>query len=154
MKKKFTKKWKKGKDCTGLAVHFVSWLLTKINLNKTFYVLGTSPLWRGRDTELRFLKPTDLPWLPQSPGDGEVGPRWEQGQQEGWQGRGLKHRRGSGTCWQTPDTPLHPAVADVSSMPSFCSLDRLQEPLIAMTMRDLDVSCQGLMIPLSYLTVR
>ena len=121
--------------------------------NKTFYVLGTSPLWRGRDTELRFLKPTDLPRLPQSPGDGEVGPGWEQGQQEGWQGGGLKHRRGSGTCWQTPDTPLHPAVADLSSMPSFCSLGSLQKPLVAMTMRDLDVSCQGLMIPLSCLTV-
>lgn len=68
-------------------------------------------------------------------------------------GQGVKAQERLRDMLADPDTPLHPAVADVSSMPSFCSLDSLQEPLVAMTMRDLDVSCQGLMIPLSHLTV-
>ena len=47
-------------------------------------------------------------------------------------------------CWQAPDSPLHPALSDVASMLASYILDSLQEPLVSMTLRDLDVNSQGL----------
>ena len=107
--------------------------------DKIFYLLGTSPSWRGREREL-FSEPCWLSWAVSSEAElktgkrgGEMGPGWQQGQQE-WQlgGGWLKNMRGSGICWLTPEAPLHPSVFP---MPSIFGLASLQESFIAIIMR-------------------